>query len=274
MVAQSAQLALRAVIMNCGIAICLVISGCASTYTTPGQAADLKALGATRESLTDASINQALAKVPLAHFPCGIAAVRIQATGYHSDSTQTYGTGNYCVVTTRDIESPTDFNKLAKLPMVTGIAPLNRLLLPQQLNSDLELRQAGASLHADMLLIYTLDTSFQVEDHLAPMSVITLGLSPNMTAQVVTTASAVLLDTRNGYLYGYAEATEHGGQLTNGWMTEAAVEDSKKRTESRAFAKLVDGLQGTWNGVIVSFATPKGSEVGGPAPKLSAGSLQ
>jgi hypothetical protein len=254
---QFLSLARRATAALLGIVVCLAAAGCMSTYAAPGAPADFKALGVSRASLTDSSINQTLDKKPLATFPCGIAAVRIQAPGYHADGTDTFGTGNYCVVTTRDIENAADFQKLGQLPMVTGIAPVNRLLLPQQLNTDLELRQAAASLHADMLLIYTIDTSFQVEDHLAPMTVVTLGLSPNMTAQVVTTASAVLLDTRNGYLYGYSEASEHGIQLTNGWMTHQAVNDARKRTEGKAFAKLVDGLQGTWGDVVKRYAATK-----------------
>ena len=90
-------------------------------------------------------------------------------------------------------------------------------------NSDLELREAAAALHADIVLIYTIDTGFQVEDHLSPLSVVTLGLSPNQTAQIVTTATAVLMDTRNGYIYGYSEATEHGFQLTNAWLESAKL---------------------------------------------------
>lgn len=239
--------------------LCFILTGC-STYATPGRAADFKALSVARESLTDTSINQTLAKQPLATFPCGIAAVRIQAPGYHSNSTQTFGAGNYCVITTRDIERDEDWKKLRNLPLVTGIAPMNRLLLPTQLNTDLELRQAAASVHADVLLIYTIDTTFHVEDHLTPLTVLTLGLSPNMSAEVVTTASAVLMDTRNGYLYGYAEATEHGAQPAAGWTTESAVDAAVKRTESKAFAKLVDGLEDTWGGVVRNFAnSPKGS---------------
>jgi hypothetical protein len=240
---QFARIARPAMAVLFSIIVCFAVVGCASTYATPGAPADFKALGVSRASQTDTSINETLAKKPLAAFPCGIAAVRIQAPNYHADGTETFGTGNYCVVTTRDIEDIKDFEKLGKLPMVSGIAPINRLLLPQQLNSDLELRQAAASLHADVLLIYTIDTSFQVEDHLAPMTVVTLG-----------TASAVLVDTRNGYLYGYSEASEHGVQLTNGWMTSEAVNDARKRTESKAFAKLVDGLQGTWGDVVRRYA--------------------
>ena len=245
--------------------ICILLGstlGCSSTYVAPGKPVDFKALGLTRDQLTDASISQAMAKMPLAKFPCGIAAVRIQAPDYHSTLADTYGTGNYCVVTTRNIEGEVDWKRLQNLPMCTGIAPLNRLVLSNKLNNDLELREAAASLHADMLLIYTIDTTFRVEDHLAPLTVVTLGLSPNMSAQVVSTASAVLMDTRNGYLYGYSEATDHGVQLTNGWMTESAVEDAIKRTESRAFGKLTVDLQNTWGGVVKNFAVaPKMADV-------------
>jgi hypothetical protein len=264
MLLRTANLARRGTAALMGIVICFIVAGCASTYATPGKPADFKALGVSREALTDTTINQTLAKQPLATFPCGIAAVRIQAPGYHFNSAETFGSGNYCIVTTRNIETDDDWKKLKSLPMVTGIAPLNRLLLPAQLNTDLELRQAAASLHADMLLIYTLDTTFHVEDHLAPLTVVTLGLSPNMSAQVVTTASAVLMDTRNGYLYGYSEATEHGVQPANGWTSEAAVDEVVKRTETKAFGKLIGGLLGTWGDVIKNFGSgPKVSAVPG-----------
>lgn len=103
-------------------------------------------------------------------------------------------------------------------------------------------------------------TAFKVEDHLAPMSVISLGLFPNDTAQVVTTVSAVLMDTRNGYIYGYSEATEHGAQLTNGWMTEQAVADACKRTETAAFTKLTGSLATTWGEVVKTYSGPSAPE--------------
>jgi hypothetical protein len=238
--------------MTIGLAGCLSSSGCGGMYATPGRGADLRALS-NSDAQTDTSIKSALAKKPLAVLPCGIAAVRIQAPGYVSDLGGSYGTGNYCVVTTRDVESDDAMKSLRKLPMVVGVAPVNRLLLPATLNSDLELRQAAASLHADMLLIYTIDTTYAVEDHLAPLTVATLGLSPNMTAQIVTTASAVLMDTRNGYIYGFAEATEKGMQLTNGWMTQEAVKDARHGAEVKAFDHLVKNLAVTWTGVVANL---------------------
>jgi hypothetical protein len=231
------------------------LAGCAS-YATPGRGADLQALGVSREALTDGSIVQSLARQPLAQFPTGIAVARVQAPGYRSETAETWGSGAYCVVTNRDVESPEQVARLAKMPAVAGVAPLNRLLLPHELKSDVELRQAAATLRADMLLVYTLDTTFRVQDKLAPLSVVTLGLSPNQQAQVVCTASAVLMDTRNGYIYGVAEATDRGTQLTSAWTSSSAVDDARKRTETGAFEKLVGELERTWAGVVRNSASP------------------
>src|SRR4051794_18263124 len=118
-------------------------SGCAS-YVTPGRGADMAALGVTpeaRNQQTDDPIARSLGKRPLAQFPTAIAAARVQAPGYKSETAQSWGSGRYSIVTTRDVETPEQLARLEKLPMVIGIAPVNRLLLSDQLNSDLELRQ-------------------------------------------------------------------------------------------------------------------------------------
>jgi hypothetical protein len=124
--------------------ISLITTGCTgSHYATPGRGANLQELTADRPRAVqqgDPSIIAAMGTQPLAKFPTGIAAVRIQAPGYKSESAEGWGSGRYSIVTTRDIESPGDMDRLAKLPMVSGIGPINRLLLPTHLESDRELR--------------------------------------------------------------------------------------------------------------------------------------
>ena len=127
---------------------------------------------------------------------------------------------------------------------------LNRLLLPAEFHSDLERATPPAALHADMLLIYTLDTTFEVEDVVAPLTVVTLGLSPNQVAHVSCTASAVIMDTRNGYVYGIAEATDRQQQLASAWTSQAAVDQTRRHVESTAFKPLGDNLRRTWAGVV------------------------
>lgn len=246
--------------MTCG-------GGCAASYVTPGRGAPMEAFGVRKDDQTDGAIVQALGKRPLAGFPAGVAVARVQAPGYRSETAESWGHGRYSIVTTRDVEGDGTAERLARLPLVAGVVPINRLLLPDQLNTDLELRQAAAQLHADVLLVYTLDTTFRVEDKAAPLTVVTLGLSPNQQARVVCTASAVLMDTRNGYVYGAAEATRKGTQLASAWTSGAAVDDARRRTETQAFETLVGELEKTWAGVVRTYAgSGPGGGQPGPAP--------
>ena len=75
--------------------------------------------------------------------PARLAVARVQASGYYSRSNTCYGSGRYCVVTTRDIEPEAAFERLSKLPQVAGLALMNRMLLPGKLTSAKDLRQAG-----------------------------------------------------------------------------------------------------------------------------------
>ncbi|HSZ57354.1 MAG TPA: hypothetical protein VK797_16945 [Tepidisphaeraceae bacterium] len=236
------------------VCLCVAVGGCSASYATPGRGANMSMFAGSqlqRDAQTDGSVVDVINKRPLANLPTPIAVVRVQAPGYHSATSDGWGTGAYCVVTSRDIDQMDDvLGALLKLPMIEGLAPLNRLLLPAEFHSDLELRQAAAALHADMLLIYTLDTTFEVEDVVAPLTVVTLGLSPNQVAHVSCTASAVIMDTRNGYVYGIAEATDRQQQLASAWTSQAAVDQTRRRVESTAFKRLGDNLQITWAGVV------------------------
>jgi len=182
-----------------------VMSGCAS-YVTPGRGADLGQISPAAATTLAAQhapedpIAQSFDRKPMAHFPAAIAVVRVQQPGYVSPTAQGWGTGRYSIVTTRDVEKPEQLERLSKLPQLKGVAPINRLLLNSNLDDDTPLRQAAAKLQADMILIYTFDTTFKSEDKALPLSVISLGLSPNQQVHVTSTASALLMDTRNGYL--------------------------------------------------------------------------
>jgi hypothetical protein len=104
-----------------------------------------------------------------------------------------------------------------------------------------------------MLLIYTFDTTFHDRDLARPLSIVTLGLSPTQATQVVTTASAVLMDTRNGYVYGIAEASHKKSGLATAWNTESAIDGDRQGTEREAFDKLVGQIEIMWAGVVTEF---------------------
>jgi hypothetical protein len=241
-----------------------LLTGCAA-YTPPGRRADFAALGISPEDQragAPSSINAAFDKKPLASFPATVAVVRIQQSGYRSPTSESYGQGAYSVVTTRDVESQASVERIRKLPNLRGLAPLNRILLPDHLETDRELRNAAAQLQCDMLLIYTFDTAFHDHDLAAPLSVITLGLSPTQATNVVTTASAVLMDTRNGFIYGVAEASEKRNGLATAWNTTSALDEARKKTESAAFEKLVAEVETVWKTVLQDYgrSAPKHEE--------------
>jgi hypothetical protein len=230
----------------------MIGAGCAS-YSAPGKSADFRAMGITAEqasALTDRDIAHRLDRKPLAGFPASVAVVRVQAPGYRSRTSEGYGTGKYSIVTTRDVETDDAFNKLTTLPMIDCVAMLNRLVVNEHLRDERDLRNAAAQVQADMLLIYTFDTQFTTEKKAAPLGVITLGLFPDRQARVNSTASAVLVDTRNGYVYGLAEGSGHDNQITNAWLNASTVDAARRKAEQDAFNGLVGQIETMWKGVV------------------------
>ena len=96
------------------------------------------------------------------------------------------------------------------------------------------------------MFLYTFDTAFYDHDAAKPLSVITLGLSPTRKITAVTTVSALLLDTRTGYLYSAYEATEREAMLATSWGSKDTADEARQKTERRAFGKLVDEVVTSW----------------------------
>jgi hypothetical protein len=220
----------------------LSLVGCMA-YRTPGGGADMKLFA-------DRDIQEILDRKPSAPLPANLAVARVQQSGYHSHTNDGFGHGDFSLVTVRDVERQEDFDRIAALPQIHAIAPLNRLLVGERLYSDEPLRQAAASLHTDVLLLYTLDTKFYVNDYLKPLSVFTLGLSPNQMAFVTTTASAVLLDVRTGYVYGACETTSRKKSLASAWTSDDAIDQTRLKTERESFEDLLGEFEGLWKGVV------------------------
>ncbi|MEM6334901.1 MAG: hypothetical protein AAF823_16335 [Planctomycetota bacterium] len=240
--------------------LALVSQGCAS-YAVRSQAADMTLfaddeaarLMADRESQTQFDIEQALRKKPLAAFPTGIAVAQVEGidvSRYSRNATR----ARYALVGTRQHATEDQLAKIQALSMVVGVAPINRMLLVSELEDDAALREAAARLHADLLLVYTFDTEVYLGDTDSPVDVVTLGFIPSRTARVASTASSLLLDTRNGYLYAVAEGSSEHTQPANLWTTRSAVDDARRRAERDALADMVDSFADAWPTVIEQHA--------------------
>ena len=230
--------------------LAFALTGCqAMWYTTPAGPANMPAL-------TESDIAHEMTRSPAAQFPARMAMVRVQAPGYRSYNCESYGSGKYSVVTARDAEKDADVQRIEKLPQVAALAPLNRMVIPYDLQTAKELRLAAASLKTDLLLVYTIDTSFRIEHHeIGPLQAIGLGFLPNKEAVVTATASAALFDVRTGYIYGLAESTAKETQIASYWTSQQAVDSSRGKAESAAFTGLVTEFEKTWKGVVDQYAT-------------------
>ena len=227
-------------------AIAILMSGCA-TYIPPGAKADLQAFAPP-------DIQAGFAAKPTNPFPASIAVLRVQAPTYTNYYRQqrggSYGSGRYSVILAKEAGEDLQLERVSKLPQVAGLVTINRMLLPERLEGDKEIRGAASRLQADLVFLYTFDTSFFDTDQAKPLSVITLGLSPTRKISAVTTCSALLMDTRTGYIYSAYEVTERAETFSTSWGSRDAADEARRNNERDAFKKLIDEFATTWPRVL------------------------
>ena len=85
-------------------------------------------------------------------------------------------------------------------------------------------------------------------------------------AKVTTTASAVLMDVNNGYIYAVVEATAKNDQLANAWGSQQAMDDSRKLAERKAFEDLLAQFKSEWTNVVVTYNRPTLTNEGAVIP--------
>ncbi len=235
------------------LAILGFATSCSSPYVPPGEKADLQVFASS-------DIQAGFAAHSTNPWPAGIAMVRVQAPDYRHQGHPRFqpkkDSSRYSVIFAKEADEDTQVGKIAELDQVHGTVSLNRLLLPQTLKSDEELRVAASRLQADLLLIYTFDTDFYNSDSAVPLTVVTLGLAPTRLISTATTCSAILMDTRTGYLYSVYESTERSEATSTTWGSWESADRERRRTEEQAFASLVDQMVMSWPRVLERH--PKG----------------
>ena len=233
---------MRTLLLSC----VLLCSACAS-YVTPSGAVRL-------DDIDRADIAEIAARKPSPNFPARVAIVRIQAPEYRSYSSEGYGNGRFSVVTTQELMTEEQFQKFGTWPSIAAVAPINRLLLPEKLESLDDLRLSAAKLQADVLMVYTIDTSFRIQGRwYGPLSAISLGLAPDRDAHITSTASALFSDVRTGFVYGVAEATAKATGLTNFWDSGDMIDKKRLETEQQAFTLLAAETEKAWSGIASQY---------------------
>lgn len=226
--------------------LAIFCSGCAS-YVTPGGPVRLA-------DINRADVAEVASRKPSPNFPARLAIVRVQAPQYKSYTSDSWGTGRFSVVTTQELLSEEQIQGMEKWSSVAGVAPINRLLLPSNLDSLDDLRVSAAKVQADVLLVYTIDTSFRVQGRIhAPLSILSLGAMPDRDAHITATASALFTDVRTGFVYGLSEATAKTAGLTNVWGSSSTVDLKRVEAEQESFKLLLPQLEKTWAGIARQY---------------------
>lgn len=246
----STKTSYRVLIWTCALSP-MLLWGCGQSYTTPARGVSMATL-----TNADQDIRERMLRKPASPFPARLAMVRVQAPGYRSYRAESFGSGRYSIVSARDIEHDDDMQRLKSLPMITAVATLNRMVIPSRLETDKELRLAAASLKADLLLVYSIDTTFRIAEHdFGPLRLISLGMLPTKEAKVTATASAALFDVRTGYVYGLVESTAQERQIASSWTRRQVVDEARQRAERKAFEQMLDEFEKMWKQVVQEHAT-------------------
>lgn len=223
------------------IAVLVVLcSGCAS-YVTPGGPASL----AVNEKADDARVE------PSPAFPVKLGIVRVQAADYRSQSTQAEGRGRFRILSASEPPDAEPLRAIAQWPAVRAVATLDPELLPPPYESLDLLRLAAAKTQADLLLVYTVTTRFQIRDQpLAPLATLAIGKLGDGEAQIQATAAAVLIDVRSGYRYPPFEGSARFAEAASAWTDIATVERKRIATEQEAITALLAAGEKHWRDTV------------------------
>ena len=79
----------------------------------------------------------------------------------------------------------------------------------------------------------------------------TLGpFSPTRQVFVHVAASALLMDTRTGFIYAALEANENRKVLSNAWESKETADRARRDAEKAAFKGLVGEFEKSWPQVV------------------------
>ncbi len=240
--------ATRAILLASLAVAAVLATGCQTHYRTPGGPAPIG-------EMTAPSIAERLRAQPESPMPATLAFVRVQGGGYYSSSIAGVRRGCVSIVSASDLELPADLERIQRWSDVGACTRLSAIIVPEARGNGsdaamLALREGAAHLHADVVALYTVDTTFRVDDFSpGALGLVTLGLAPTKSAVVNATASMAFVDVRTGFVYGTAEASSRDDQLANSWTSEDAVDQCRRRVEREALTALLSEADRAWHAI-------------------------
>ncbi|TAJ19109.1 MAG: hypothetical protein EPO68_06830 [Planctomycetota bacterium] len=244
------------------LAICVVSVACTSTDERYWRG-DLGSLGiaapapdAANGAASGASsdpVAAAYARAPQAQLPARVAVARLESRetepSWRRETSPRTTSAKLVLANKADAVTSAAYQRLAALPEVADLTPLNTLVAAQTIESQEQLRAAAAAVQADLVYAYTFDSYAKTRTNLPGLYVLSLGLLgflPLVSIEVETTASGALIDVRSGYVYGVADATETIKSSTDGWSLDEDIPRTREKAETAAFEKLNAAFEQRW----------------------------
>ena len=78
-------------------------------------------------------------------------------------------------------------------------------------------------------------------------------MAPTIKVRVTTTISAMVMDTRTGYIYGILEETSRKEQAAAVLTTQNAFDELRQKTERQAFELFLDEFEVLWKNIANQY---------------------
>jgi hypothetical protein len=240
------------------IALGAWLSGCSSTREQywRGDLAELDIVppsATTGATVSADAVAAGFAREPQAKLPARIAVARLESRSTEPRFRRSSGHGGasaeLMLANKADPTTTAAYQRLAALPEVSDLTPLNTLIANPRIESQESLRASAASLQADLLYVYTFDSYVRSHTALSGLLALSLGLLgflPTTSIEVESTASGALIDVRSGYVYGVANVAETSKKTSSMWNEDDDLEDVREQAECAAFEKLTAEFEQRW----------------------------
>lgn len=202
---------------------------------------------ARTHSTLNEMVVEAASVEPLLRFPARIGLARLESF-YRSDIPANESAAWIVVAQElrEDVGELVPINHMLGDDAATsvGFNSLMRDGSPQQI-SIAKIRLAAARQHLDAVIIYRTQALSESGATIAAALDYTLigtFLVPGHMVEAQATATAIVLDVRNGYLYGTVTETADKTRLTNYWSTGDVERSSKDQARVRAAIKLAPAV--------------------------------
>ena len=107
---------------------------------------------------------------------------------------------------------------------------------------------------ADIVLAFSTSYTSGQRQHVMPLSVLTLGFAPNVTADADAIGRVAILDARTGYVYQQFDVTAESWQLATSWNKDDAQEQASSEAQERVIRRVVEQARKQWPTVAAQLA--------------------